>query len=160
MFYSEDVFKKVKSLSGGEKSRLKLSKILYFEVNLLILDEPTNHLDIESIKQLEEILSNFKGSIFFVSHDRYFINNISHRVFSMENKMIYSWEGNYDYYKEKHVILEGKLENQDKNKSASMKKGKSKNSAEKENESKMVIDRLEKRNRGIGVEIRKFGCSN
>lgn len=144
MFYSEDVFKKVKSLSGGEKSRLKLSKILYFEVNLLILDEPTNHLDIESIKQLEAILSDFKGSIFFVSHDRYFINNISHRVLSMENKIIYSWEGNYDYYKEKHVILEGKLEKQDENKSVSMKKSKSKNSTEKESRSKMGIDRLEK----------------
>ncbi len=113
-------------------------------MNLLILDEPTNHLDIESIKQLEAILSDFKGSIFFVSHDRYFINNISHRVLSMENKIIYSWEGNYDYYKEKHVILEGKLEKQDENKSVSMKKSKSKNSTEKESRSKMGIDRLEK----------------
>ncbi len=80
MFYKEDVFKKVKSLSGGEKSRLKLSKILYFDVNLLILDEPTNHLDIESINNLENVLKDFNGSIFFVSHDRYFINKICNRI--------------------------------------------------------------------------------
>lgn len=101
MFYKEDVFKKVKSLSGGEKSRLKLSKILYFEVNLLILDEPTNHLDIESINNLEKVLKDFKGSILFVSHDRYFINNLCNRILSIEDNKVLSWNGNYDYYKEK-----------------------------------------------------------
>ncbi len=88
MFYKEDVFKKVKSLSGGEKSRLKLSKILYFDVNLLILDEPTNHLDIESINNLENVLKDFNGSIFFVSHDRYFINKICNRILSIEDNKI------------------------------------------------------------------------
>ena len=101
MFYKEDVFKKVKSLSGGEKSRLKLSKILYFDVNLLILDEPTNHLDIESINNLENVLKDFNGSIFFVSHDRYFINKICNRILSIEDNKILNWNGNYDYYKEK-----------------------------------------------------------
>ncbi|HSQ87555.1 ribosomal protection-like ABC-F family protein, partial [Romboutsia sp.] len=105
MFYKEDVFKKVKSLSGGEKSRLKLSKILYFDINLLILDEPTNHLDIESINNLEKVLKDFKGSIFFVSHDRYFINQVSHRVLFIENNLISNCNGNYDYYKEKREAL-------------------------------------------------------
>jgi ATP-binding cassette, subfamily F, member 3 len=105
MFYKEDVFKKVKSLSGGEKSRLKLSKILYFDVNLLILDEPTNHLDIESINKLENVLKEFNGSIFFVSHDRYFINKICNRILSIEDNKILNWNGNYDYYKEKREEL-------------------------------------------------------
>lgn len=74
MFFGETVFKKVKGLSGGERTRLKLSKLLYHEANLLILDEPTNHLDIDSIETLEETLDEFKGTIFFISHDRYFIN--------------------------------------------------------------------------------------
>ena len=74
MFYGGTVFRKVKHLSGGERIRLKLSKLLYNDINLLILDEPTNHLDIESIENLETALENFKGTIFFISHDRYFIN--------------------------------------------------------------------------------------
>lgn len=101
MFYSEDVFKKVKTLSGGQKSRLKLSKILYFDINLLILDEPTNHLDIDSIKDLENVLRNFTGSILFVSHDRYFINTICERVLSIEDNSINNYNGDYDYYKNK-----------------------------------------------------------
>ncbi|CEO21762.1 ribosomal protection-like ABC-F family protein [Paraclostridium sordellii] len=108
MFFKEDVFKKVKSLSGGEKSRLKLSKILYFEVNLLILDEPTNHLDIESINNLEKVLKDFKGSILFVSHDRYFINNLCNKILSIEDNQVLSWNGNYDYYKEKREEVKNK----------------------------------------------------
>ncbi|MDU5021890.1 MAG: ATP-binding cassette domain-containing protein, partial [Clostridiales bacterium] len=109
MFFKEDVFKKVKSLSGGEKSRLKLSKILYFEVNLLILDEPTNHLDIESINNLEKVLKDFKGSILFVSHDRYFINNLCNKILSIEDNQVLSWNGNYDYYKEKREEVKNKV---------------------------------------------------
>lgn len=99
MFFGESVYKKVKSLSGGEKTRLKLAKLLFNEVNLLILDEPTNHLDIESIENLEKSLQNFKGTIFFVSHDRYFINKISTKIISIENKTFNIYEGNYDNYK-------------------------------------------------------------
>lgn len=99
MFYGNSVFKKVKHLSGGEKIRLKLGKLLYEDVNLLILDEPTNHLDIDSIETLEEALKEFKGTIFFVSHDRYFINKIGERVIAIENNTFKSYPGNYDYYK-------------------------------------------------------------
>lgn len=107
MFYGNSVFKKVKHLSGGERIRLKLSKLLYKDINLLILDEPTNHLDIESIETLEEALEDFKGTIFFVSHDRYFINKISERVVAIENHGLISYPGNYDYYKA--VVEERKL---------------------------------------------------
>ena len=99
MFCGGSVFKKVRQLSGGERIRLKLSKLLYKDVNLLILDEPTNHLDIDSIEALEEALEEFNGTIFFISHDRYFINKISERVIAVENNAFKSYAGNYDYYK-------------------------------------------------------------
>jgi ATP-binding cassette, subfamily F, member 3 len=101
LFYGENVYKKVKSLSGGEKSRLKLSKLLYEDINLLILDEPTNHLDIDSIETLEETFEAFDGTIFFVSHDRYFINKLCSSVVALEDKKLVSYVGNYEYYREK-----------------------------------------------------------
>ena len=106
MFCGEAVFKKLIYLSGGEKTRLKLSKLLYREVNLLILDEPTNHLDIDSIETLESALENFTGTVFFVSHDRYFINKISTRLIVLENKKFNSYLGDYDYYKSKQIEKE------------------------------------------------------
>lgn len=99
MFFGNSVFKKVRHLSGGEKIRLKLAKLLYEDVNLLILDEPTNHLDIDSIETIEEALEDFNGTIFFISHDRYFINKIGERVIAIENNAFKSYLGNYDYYK-------------------------------------------------------------
>ncbi|ERI93684.1 ABC transporter, ATP-binding protein [Clostridiales bacterium oral taxon 876 str. F0540] len=99
MFYGSTVFKKVKFLSGGEKIRLKLAKLLYEDINLLILDEPTNHLDIDSIETIEEALEDFKGTIFFISHDRYFINKIGERVIAIEDNAFKSYLGSYDYYK-------------------------------------------------------------
>lgn len=99
MFYGGNVFKKIKLLSGGERLRLKLSKLLFNEINLLILDEPTNHLDTKSIESMEEALAGFKGTIFFISHDRYFINKMSDRVIAIEQGTFHSYLGNYDYYK-------------------------------------------------------------
>ena len=99
MFYKKNPFKKVKHLSGGERIRLKLAMLLYQDINLLILDEPTNHLDIDSIETLEEALEDFKGTIFFISHDRYFINKIAERVIALEDYGFNSYPGNYDYYK-------------------------------------------------------------
>lgn len=99
MFYKNTVFKKVKHLSGGERIRLKLGMLLFQDVNLLILDEPTNHLDIDSIETLEEALDEFVGTIFFISHDRYFINKISQRIVALEDCAFKSYLGNYDEYK-------------------------------------------------------------
>lgn len=100
MFYGKSVFKKVKHLSGGERIRLKLGMLLFEDVNLLVLDEPTNHLDIDSIETFEEALEDFNGTIFFISHDRYFINKIGERVIAIEDNGFKSYLGNYDYYKE------------------------------------------------------------
>lgn len=99
LFFGENVFKKVKNLSGGERSRLLLSKLMFRKVNTLILDEPTNHLDIVSREVLEDTLKEFKGSILFVSHDRYFINIICSRVVELKDGVLTSYEGNYEYYK-------------------------------------------------------------
>jgi ATPase subunit of ABC transporter with duplicated ATPase domains len=99
MFFGSSVFKKVGQLSGGERVRLKLGMLLYDDVNLLVLDEPTNHLDIDSIETLEEALDDFKGTIFFISHDRYFINRVCSRVVAIEENKFQSYEGNYDFYK-------------------------------------------------------------
>jgi ATP-binding cassette subfamily F protein 3 len=99
MFYGNTVFKKVRHLSGGERIRLKLGRLLYEDVNLLILDEPTNHLDIDSIETFEEALEEFKGTVCFISHDRYFINKIGERVIAIEDNAFKSYPGNYDYYK-------------------------------------------------------------
>ncbi|WP_088069551.1 ribosomal protection-like ABC-F family protein [Gottfriedia luciferensis] len=99
MFYKETVFKKVRFLSGGERIRLKLGMLLFQDINLLILDEPTNHLDIDSIETLEEALEDFDGTIFFISHDRYFINKMGQRVIAVEDFALKSYPGNYDDYK-------------------------------------------------------------
>ncbi|WP_409297027.1 ribosomal protection-like ABC-F family protein [Peribacillus sp. SCS-26] len=108
MFYKGSVFKKVEHLSGGERIRLKLAMLLFQDINLLILDEPTNHLDINSIETLEEALEDFGGTIFFISHDRYFINKMADRLIAIEDFALKSYEGNYDEYKR----LQEKLESQ------------------------------------------------
>lgn len=99
LFYGEDVFRKISMLSGGEKSRLKLSYILHKNANLLFLDEPTNHLDIDSREILEDTLLEFQGTIVFVSHDRYFINKLATRVGELRNKRLSVYNGDYEYFK-------------------------------------------------------------
>ncbi len=99
LFIRDDVFKAIRNLSGGEKSKLKLCSLTYNQVNLMILDEPTNHLDIDSREILEELLLQFSGTILFVSHDRYFIKKIANRVGEINNFYIEYYEGDYDYYK-------------------------------------------------------------
>lgn len=101
LFRGDDVLKIVRDLSGGEKARLQLAKLMLEKNNLLILDEPTNHLDITSKQVLEEALGNYEGTILFVSHDRYFINKIANKVFDITEEGYNIYLGNYDYYLEK-----------------------------------------------------------
>ena len=98
MFRGNDVFKKVSSLSGGEKVRLILAKLLKQNINFLILDEPTNHIDIETRELLEEAIKEYSGTVLFVSHDRYFINNLAERIVVVKEKRFFSYVGNYDDY--------------------------------------------------------------
>ena len=101
LFTNDDVFKKMKSLSGGERGRVALAKLMLSAANFLMLDEPTNHLDINSKEILETALNNYTGTVLFVSHDRYFINRVATRVIELKDHKITNYLGNYDYYIEK-----------------------------------------------------------
>lgn len=104
-FTGDDVFKLVGDLSGGEKGRLSLAKLMLSEANFLILDEPTNHLDITSKEILEQALNDYTGTILYVSHDRYFINQTASRILELTNQTFINYIGNYDYYLEKKEAL-------------------------------------------------------
>lgn len=101
LFTGEDVFKTIKTLSGGERGRLSLAKLMLSEANFLILDEPTNHLDIMSKEILEDALCAYTGTVLYVSHDRYFINRTAHRILDLNRRTLINYLGNYDYYLEK-----------------------------------------------------------
>ena len=106
LFTEDDVFKRVSDLSGGERGRLSLAKLMLSEANFLILDEPTNHLDIASKEILESALNRYEGTVLFVSHDRYFINRTATRILNLTEQSIVNYIGNYDYYLEKKEINE------------------------------------------------------
>lgn len=101
LFTGDDVFKTVKSLSGGERGRVSLAKLMLSEANFLILDEPTNHLDIVSKEILEDALNGYTGTVLYVSHDRYFINKTATRILDLNHKTLTNYLGNYEYYLEK-----------------------------------------------------------
>ena len=98
LFTGDDVFKVISSLSGGERGRLSLVKLMLSEANFLLLDEPTNHLDITSKEILEEALRNYAGTVFYVSHDRYFVEKTATRILELKHETILSYDGNYSYY--------------------------------------------------------------
>ena len=102
LFTGEDVFKRISDLSGGERGRVSLAKLVLSNANFLILDEPTNHLDIMSKEILEDALNGYEGTILYVSHDRYFINRTAHRILDLTEGQFVNYVGNYDYYLEKH----------------------------------------------------------
>ena len=101
LFTGDDVFKEISSLSGGERGRVSLAKLMLSEANFLILDEPTNHLDIASKEILEEALNSYTGTVLYVSHDRYFINQTATRILDLTNQAVVNYIGDYDYYLEK-----------------------------------------------------------
>ena len=101
LFTGDDVFKRISDLSGGERGRVSLAKLMLSEANFLILDEPTNHLDILSKEILEQALNRYTGTVFYVSHDRYFINQTATRILELTGNTLLNYIGNYDYYLEK-----------------------------------------------------------
>ena len=105
LFTGDDVFKQISSLSGGERGRVSLAKLMLSEANFLILDEPTNHLDIASKEILENALNDYTGTVLYVSHDRYFINQTASRILDLVNHTFVNYIGNYDYYLEKKEEL-------------------------------------------------------
>ena len=110
LFTGEDVFKRISDLSGGERGRVSLAKLVLSNANFLILDEPTNHLDIMSKEILEDALNGYEGTILYVSHDRYFINRTAHRILDLTEGQFISYVGNYDYYLEKHDTVMAAIE--------------------------------------------------
>ena len=171
LFTGDDVFKRIKDLSGGERGRVSLAKLMLSEANFLILDEPTNHLDIVSKEVLEDALNHYTGTVLFVSHDRYFINTVATRILDLENQGLTNYIGNYDYYLEKKETMvnftaapsetvsvaettadtDSKLDwKQQKEQQAQLRK--------KQNELKKVesrIDELENRDKEIDAELEK-----
>ncbi len=106
LFTEDDVFKRIKDISGGERGRVSLAKLMLSEANLLILDEPTNHLDIASKEILENAINHYSGTVLYVSHDRYFINKTATRILDLTEQSLLNYIGNYDYYLEKKPEVE------------------------------------------------------
>jgi len=146
LFSAEDVFKKINTLSGGERARLMLLKLMLQSANLLLLDEPTNHLDIPSREILEEALAEYDGTIFAISHDRYFIDKLANRIFTMDNQTISSFDGNYSEYIEKN-IHEKQIEAESINK-----KGISFGREEYQQKKQMNAERRKEKNRLVKLE--------
>lgn len=112
-FTGDKIFDEISTLSGGEKSRISLLKLMMSNANVLLMDEPTNHLDIESKEILEKALKDYNGTVISISHDRYFLNNFAFKIWEMSNDEIIEYLGNYDYYLSKKESLEKPIENQD-----------------------------------------------
>ena len=110
LFSADDAGKKVRDLSGGEKARVQMARLMLQGANLLLLDEPTNHLDIPSAEQLEEALEDFDGTLLAVSHDRYFLDNVANRIFELQDGQITEYDGNYTDYLQEKAEREAKAE--------------------------------------------------
>jgi ATP-binding cassette subfamily F protein 3 len=106
LFYGDDIYKLIEDLSGGEKGRLSLLKLMTSNANFLLLDEPTNHLDIDAKEVLEDSLINYEGTILVVSHDRYFLNKVVNKIYDLSEDGAFEYLGNYDYYLEKKAELD------------------------------------------------------
>ena len=147
LFENEDVFKRISSLSGGERARVAILKLILSQSNFLLLDEPTNHLDIDSKEVLEEALVNYTGTIFTISHDRYFLNKVVDKILVLDENGVTEYIGNYDYYIEKKRQLSemNKEENTETKTKTQLKeeKRKEKEQREIERRSKNKIKKLE-----------------
>lgn len=168
LFTNDDVFKLINDLSGGERGRVSLAKLMLSNANFLILDEPTNHLDITSKEILENAINNYEGTILYVSHDRYFINKTATRIIELTNNKIVNYIGNYDYYSEKRDELTAiyaapdiiakvpeQVESANKNDWKSMKE-EQKEQRKKQNELKKTeekINELEEKSNTLSVEM-------
>ena len=141
LFRGDDIEKEISYLSGGERSRLSLLKLMLSKANFLILDEPTNHLDMDSREVLEAALSDFPGTILFVSHDRYFINNVATRIVYMENDIITSYPGNWDDYLI-HLSMQRSEDEKLSTKSKTQRSKDFKQKREEEKERKRILKRL------------------
>lgn len=153
-FVGEDLFREVIELSGGERARLSLLKLMLGKANVLLLDEPTNHLDIASAEILEHALLNYPGTLFFISHDRYFVNHIADRVLVLENGNIQEYRGNYDYYEKKRKEEED-LEEETRISRTEAKKQREKERTQRAEEKKLRVARERMEQRISELELEK-----
>ncbi len=153
MFYDEDLTKKISSLSGGEKGRLSLAKIMYSKANFLLLDEPTNHLDVYSREVLENAIKNYEGTVLYISHDRYFINSTADKVIELKNKKFITYLGDYDYYMEKRDTSNVSFSETNISSTSKVSREAQKNIERKKRKKKNAIDKIEIRISDIEFEI-------
>jgi ATPase subunit of ABC transporter with duplicated ATPase domains len=138
LFYGDDMYKLVEDLSGGERGRLSLLKLMTSNANFLLMDEPTNHLDIDSKEVLEDSLINYEGTVLVVSHDRYFLNKVVNKIYDLSEEGTFEYLGNYDYYLEKKAELE------EPNDKETTSKTKTQINAEKKKEREQIRDRQQR----------------
>jgi ATP-binding cassette subfamily F protein 3 len=138
LFYGDDMYKLVEDLSGGERGRLSLLKLMTSNANFLLMDEPTNHLDIDSKEVLEDSLINYEGTVLVVSHDRYFLNKVVNKIYDLSEEGTFKYLGNYDYYLEKKAELE------EPNDKETTSKTKTQINAEKKKEREQIRDRQQR----------------
>jgi ATP-binding cassette subfamily F protein 3 len=145
LFIGDDIFKEINELSGGERGRLQLLKTMLSDANFLLMDEPTNHLDIDSKEVLEDALMDYEGTIFTISHDRYFLNTVCDKILEMTEEGIEEYLGNYDYYleKKKEIVVEDEEEFKTKTQ-IKLERKKEKEKQEIEKKKKKEIEELEK----------------
>ena len=141
LFTGDDVFKKIGDLSGGEKSRVSLLKLMLSKANLLFMDEPTNHLDIASKEILEDAICAYDGTVFVISHDRYFLNKVPDRIFELKDGKFTEYLGNYDYMNEKKAEIaeyNSFLKSQEESPTKTQIKSQKKKAKEQEKESRKL----------------------
>ena len=167
LFTGDDVFKRVCDLSGGERGRVSLAKLMLSNANFLILDEPTNHLDIMSKEILEDAINRYEGTVLYVSHDRYFINRTASRILELTGQTFVNYIGNYDYYLEKKDILSVSLTAAQQTASAADSESKADWKQQKEEQARLRkrendlkkceerIEKLENRKQELDVEMTK-----
>lgn len=165
LFTEDDVFKQIKSLSGGERGRVSLAKLMLSDANFLILDEPTNHLDIDSKAILENAINHFEGTVLYVSHDRYFINTTAHRILDLTSQTMLNYIGNYDYYLDKkdameQAHLQTETEVSDVTASAAATASDTKLSWQQQKEEQARQRKLEKELQAVETEIEELESDN
>lgn len=145
LFIGDDIFKEIKDLSGGERGRLQLLKMMLSKANFLLMDEPTNHLDIDSKEVLEDALKDYEGTIFVISHDRYFLNKVTDKILEMTEEGIVEYLGNYDYYLEKkNEVVEEEEEDFKTKTQLKLERRKEREKQKQEQKRKKEIEELEK----------------
>lgn len=162
LFTEDDVFKRIKDLSGGERGRVSLAKLMLSEANFLILDEPTNHLDIISKEILEHALINYTGTVLYVSHDRYFINKTATRILDLTNKQLINYIGDYDYYIEKKPLMEQNylISNDDSSPTAIVKEADTKQDWKQQKEEQAKLRKRQNDLKKIEEEITRLETRN